>query len=62
MDKGNQDGTKPGGKSVALGLAHYQAEWELIHQGTIRQIEKAREQEAREAELAKRQAQQQPRK
>ncbi|CEL11453.1 hypothetical protein BJX68DRAFT_273631 [Aspergillus pseudodeflectus] len=52
MDK-SHNGAKAAGKTETRGLAHYQAEWESIHNNMVRQIKEIKEKEALEAELAK---------
>jgi hypothetical protein len=37
MDK-SHNGAKAAGKTETRGLAHYQAEWESIHNNMVRQI------------------------
>jgi hypothetical protein len=38
MDKSHPNGAKVAGKTDTRGLAHYQAEWELMHNNMVRQI------------------------
>ncbi|PTU22335.1 hypothetical protein P175DRAFT_0529386 [Aspergillus ochraceoroseus IBT 24754] len=58
MDKSGASGTS---KSAAADLARYQAQWEKIHNDTIRQIKQVKEQEARNAKLRAERSNQSPR-
>ncbi|KAL3470888.1 hypothetical protein BJX99DRAFT_263830 [Aspergillus californicus] len=50
MDKTSKD-TSAATKPTGPDLAHYQEQWERIHNKTIREIKAVRELEARAAEL-----------